>query len=69
MSTTKKRTFKEIRQRVSEIIKRPPTAEQLEDLRNTFVKIEEANKKAQREENDSKDEHKKKIARDPELGM
>jgi hypothetical protein len=69
MSMTKKRSFKEIRQRVNEIIKRPPSEEQLEDLRNTFVKIEDANEKAQREEENSKGEPKKKIARDPEIGM
>ncbi len=66
---TKKRSFKEIRQSVSEIVKRPPTAGQLEDLKNTFVKIEQENEQAEQEEKDSKNEPQKKIARDPELGM
>jgi len=38
---TNKPSFKEIRQRMDEIIKRPPTDEQLKGLKTTFLEIEQ----------------------------
>ncbi len=63
-----KRKFREIQERIKEITKRPPSARQLEDLKETFVRIE-------RRENETVEEHRpeigstKKIARDSEAGL
>ena len=45
----RRRSFKEIRLDVNEIIKKPPTNEQLEDLKNTFVGVERKEKKGESE--------------------
>lgn len=36
-----KRTFREIKDKVEEITNRPPSEEQVEDLKNVFTEIEE----------------------------
>lgn len=43
---TRTKTFEEIRKKMDEITKRPPTKEQLEDLRNTFLEIAHAETEA-----------------------
>ena len=65
---TKTKKFKEIREQMNEITKRPPTREQLEDLKSTLLEIEQRDKSASQKEVDDFPPT-KKIARDPEIGM
>lgn len=64
---SQKKKFKEVRQQMQEITKRKPTSKQLDDLKKTFLEIEQAEKeKAQK---DPTDTPVRKIARDAEMGM
>jgi hypothetical protein len=64
----KKKTFREIQEKMKEITKRPPSREQLEDLKNTFVEIERIEREPVKKPRPAVGPA-KKIARDSETGL